>query len=164
MPALLPLRGCGPPRSYHHLGIQSEIENPPADSGFAESALIAVGTLITERPPRSGRIEARTGLRMMPTFPRSPRSFRTAGFPQYGWKAGLSGGAFPDRQRLKPAPGMRLLTAGLPSPFVHLSIKAVVPYCAGPPIGRCTAMEGGSPSAPGALARVRVMLSRSVLA
>src|SRR3954447_12443067 len=40
MPAFLPLRGCGPPRSYHHLGIQSEIENPPADSGFAENALI----------------------------------------------------------------------------------------------------------------------------
>ena len=69
---------------------------------------------------QSGRTEARTGLRMMPTFPRSPLSFRTAGFPQYGWKAGLSGGAFPDRQRLKPAPGLRLLTAGLPSPFVHL--------------------------------------------
>src|SRR3954465_3883670 len=69
---------------------------------------------------------------MMPTFPRSPRSFRTAGFAQYGWKAGLSGRAFPDRQRLKPAPGMHLLTAGLPSPFVHLSIKAVAPYCAGP--------------------------------
>jgi hypothetical protein len=82
---------------------------------------------ITERPPQSGRIEARTGLRMMPTFPRSPRSFRTAGFPQYGWKAGLSGGAFPDRQRLKPAPGMRLLTAGLPSPFVHLRVGAVCP-------------------------------------
>src|SRR2546423_395487 len=31
---------------------------------------IAVGTLITERPPQSGRVEARTGLRMMPTFPR----------------------------------------------------------------------------------------------
>jgi hypothetical protein len=44
---------------------------------------------------RSGRIEARTGLRMMPTSPRSPLSFRTAGFPQYGWKAGLSDGAFP---------------------------------------------------------------------
>ena len=41
---------------------------------FVES--IAVGTPITERPPQSGRIEARTGLRMMPTFPRSPRSFR----------------------------------------------------------------------------------------
>jgi len=80
------------------------------------------------RSQQSGRIEARTGLRMMPTFPRSPRSFRTAGFPQYGWKAGLSGGAFPDRQRLKPAPGIRLLTAGLPSPFVHLRVGAVVPY------------------------------------
>ena len=68
----------------------------------------------------------------MPTFPRSPLSFRTAGFPQYGWKAGLSGGAFPVRQRLKPAPGIRLLTAGLPSPFVHLIVKAVAPYCAGP--------------------------------
>jgi hypothetical protein len=33
--------------------------------------------------------EARTGLRMMPTC--------TAGFPRYGWKAGLSGGAFPVR-------------------------------------------------------------------
>jgi hypothetical protein len=43
----------------------------------------------------SGRIEARTGLRMMPTFPRSPLSFRTAGFPRYGWKAGFSDGAFP---------------------------------------------------------------------
>src|SRR4051812_19237852 len=64
-----------------------------------------------------------------PCRPLQPESvsFRTAGFPQYGWKAGLSGGAFPDRQRLKPAPGMRLLTAGLPSPFVHLRVGAVAP-------------------------------------
>ena len=55
----------------------------------------------------SGRIEARTGLRMMPTSPRSPLSFRTAGFPQYGWKAGLSGGAFPSPSQVKPAPGIR---------------------------------------------------------
>ena len=47
---------------------------------------------------RSGGIEARTGLRMMPTFPRSPLSFRTAGFPQYGWKAGVSDETFPARQ------------------------------------------------------------------
>src|SRR3954467_11808621 len=127
-------------------------------------ALCRVGGDVAIPAPQSGRIEARTGLRMMPTFPRSPLSFRTAGFPQYGWKAGLSGGAFPDRQRLKPAPGMRLLTPGLPSPFVHLRVGAVVPYCAGPLTCRCTALEGGSPSAPGALARVRVMLSRSVLA
>jgi hypothetical protein len=30
---------------------------------------------------------ARTGLRMMPTFPSSPLKSRTAGFPQYGFKA-----------------------------------------------------------------------------
>ena len=68
---------------------------------------VAVGTRIAPRPPRSGGIEARTGLRMMPTSPRSPLSFRTAGFPQYGWKAGLSGGAFLSPDQLKPAPGMR---------------------------------------------------------
>ena len=61
----------------------------------------------TPLPRRSGRIEARIGLRMMPTFPRSSLSFRTAGFPQYGWKAGFSNGAFPDRPPLKPAPGIR---------------------------------------------------------
>jgi len=43
----------------------------------------------------SGRTMARTGLRMMPTFPSSPLRFRTVGFPQYGSKAGLSDGAFP---------------------------------------------------------------------
>ncbi len=32
---------------------------------------------------------------MMPTFPSSPLKFRTAGFPQYGFKAGVSAGAFP---------------------------------------------------------------------
>jgi hypothetical protein len=36
-----------------------------------------------------------------------PLSFRTAGFPQYGWKAGLSGGAFPSADQVKSAPGMR---------------------------------------------------------
>ena len=45
----------------------------------------------------SGGIAARIGHRMMPTFPRSSLSFRTAGFPQYGWKAGISGGTFPKR-------------------------------------------------------------------
>src|SRR5262249_48833270 len=49
----------------------------------------------------SGRIEARTGLRMMPTSPRSPLSFRTAGFPQYGWKDGVSDGAFPTRRSVQ---------------------------------------------------------------
>src|ERR1700676_4473536 len=48
---------------------------------------------------------ARTGLRMMPTFPSPPLKFRTAGFPQYGFKAGISDKAFPKNP-------------GLPSSFV----------------------------------------------
>src|SRR5713101_1447252 len=47
-----------------------------------------------------------SGLRMMPTFPPPPLSFRTAGFPQYGWKVGLSDSAFPHAAQVKPAPGM----------------------------------------------------------
>jgi hypothetical protein len=38
---------------------------------------------------------ARTGLRMMPTSPLPPLKFRTASFPRYGFKAGLSDKAFP---------------------------------------------------------------------
>ena len=63
----------------------------------------------------------------MPTFPRSPLSFRTAGFPQYGWKAGLSGDAFPDGTQLKSAPDIRCMSAGLHSPFVPLVITAIFP-------------------------------------
>ena len=47
------------------------------------------------RPDLPGRTMARIGLRMMPPFPWSPLKFRTARFPQYGFKAGVSGGAFP---------------------------------------------------------------------
>ena len=47
-----------------------------------------------------------SGLRMMPPFPPPPLSFRTAGFPQYGWKAGLSDSAFPRIAQIKPAPGI----------------------------------------------------------
>ena len=39
-----------------------------------------------------GRTMARTGLRMMPTSPWSPLKFRKAGFPCYGFKAGMSDG------------------------------------------------------------------------
>jgi hypothetical protein len=53
---------------------------------------------------------------MMPTFPRSPLSFRTAGFPQYGCKAGFPSGAFPVRRRLKRAPCIRRPKSGLHPP------------------------------------------------
>jgi hypothetical protein len=44
---------------------------------------------------------ARSGLRMMPTFPSPSLKFRTVSFPQYGFKVGMSDGAFPnDTQRV----------------------------------------------------------------
>ena len=72
-----------------------------------------------------------SGLRMMPTFPPPPLSFRTAGFPQYGWKVGLSGSAFPHVTRVKPAPGMPCATLGLHLPFVHSAAPLCVPLCVG---------------------------------
>jgi len=53
---------------------------------------------------------ARSGLRMMPTFPLPSLKFRTAGFPQYGFKAGVSDKAFPS--------DAALTSIGLPSSFV----------------------------------------------
>jgi hypothetical protein len=49
---------------------------------------------------------ARTGLRMMPTFPSPPLKFRTVSFPQYGFKASLSDPTCPSRPEVKPAPGI----------------------------------------------------------
>jgi len=100
---------------------------------------------------------------MMPTFPRSPLSFRTAGFPQYGWKAGFPSGAFLDDQRLKPAPGMRRPTSSLHPPFVRLVVSTIVPLWVGSPTRLRTAVEGHYSSAPGALAQVRVIVSRTVI-
>ena len=114
------------------------------------------------RTPRSGRIEARTGLRMMPTFPRSPLSFRTAGFPQYGWKAGLSGRTFPCANQLKPTPGIRRPTSGLSSPFVHLVASSLAPLCVGP-VGSIAHRHAVDPlPTPEILAPVRVVVSRSI--
>jgi len=100
---------------------------------------------------------------MMPTFPRSSLSFRTAGFPQYGWKAGFPSGAFLSRQQLKPAPGMRRPSSSLHPPFVHLVVNAIIPHCVGPRTRLRTALEGYYSSTPGVLARVRVIVSRSVI-
>ena len=61
---------------------------------------------------------ARFGLRMMPTFPRSPLSFRTAGFPQYGWKVCVSDGTFLGASRLSSLPAYARSTSSLSPPFV----------------------------------------------
>ena len=86
----------------------------------------------------------------MPTSPRSPLSFRTAGFPQYGWKAGLSDGAFPECRRLKPAPGIHQPASGLLPPFVHLGVATIFPYCARSRTRSCTAIVGRVPTTQGA--------------
>src|SRR6184192_76025 len=48
-------------------------------------------------PP--GRAVARSGLRMMPASPPLPLKFRRADFLRYGFKAGISDGAFPSTTR-----------------------------------------------------------------
>jgi hypothetical protein len=56
---------------------------------------------------RSGRIEARTGLRMMPTFPRSPLSAGQRVFPSTAGRLAYQAGPSQRVNQLKPAPGMR---------------------------------------------------------
>src|SRR5207249_9608442 len=46
-----------------------------------------------------GRAVARPGLRMMPASPPLPLKFRRADFLRYGFKAGISDGAFPSTTR-----------------------------------------------------------------
>ena len=58
---------------------------------------------------------------MMPTFPSSPLKFRTAGFPQYGFKGGLSEGAFPTVTHKNPVRVVCILPACLPLPAVRNS-------------------------------------------
>ena len=93
---------------------------------------------------------ARTGLRMMPTFPSPPLKFRTAGFPQYGFKAGLSEGAFPARRPIvAPIWFAALLRAPRFQPVRPRSVSGQL--CAGaPPCQRLPSLYPRGPrSGPG---------------
>jgi hypothetical protein len=82
----------------------------------------------------SGRTMALCGLRMMPRFPSPSLKFRTVSFPQSGFKAGISDAAFP--------------VPGLPSPFVLSATIEYSPLCVG---GRCAYKHlraSGSPALP----------------
>jgi hypothetical protein len=136
--------------------------SPTVQTIVSHGPSVAVGTTSADRPPQSGRTVARSGLRRMPTFPPSPLSFRTAGFPQYGWKAGLSDGAFPMPQWLKPAPGIRQLRYGLHPPFAHLIVRVVYPALCRAEDSSMRRLGVGFYSTPGALAPVRVLLSRAI--
>jgi hypothetical protein len=108
---------------------------------------------------------ARTGLRMMPTFPSSPLKFRAAGFPRHGFKASLSDNAFLHRCVVKRAPRMPTPRCSLrcPSPESapeHVPGSESRLVRASP--GRCARGPASLPQ--GSLAPVRVMLSRSLIA
>jgi hypothetical protein len=108
---------------------------------------------------------ARTGLRMMPTFPSPPLKFRTAGFPQYGFKASMSDRAFLQVHTLKPAPGMQLLACSLLLPFARFHHKGSPGSVSKTIVVSTRRCSGGFSSLPqGSLAPVRVMLSRSITA
>jgi hypothetical protein len=96
---------------------------------------------------------ARTGLRMMPTFPSPPLKFRTAGFPRYGSKASLSGRAFLKANLVKPAPGMPVSLSSLHRPFARFrygpSGLARSPGLAAPP--QAAVREAHRLSTPGVL-------------
>src|SRR6516225_1180620 len=99
---------------------------------------------------KSGKAMARTGLRMMPTFPSPPLKFRTAGFPQYGFKAGLSEGAFPARRPIvAPIWFTALLRAPRFQPVRPRSVSGQL--CAGaPPCQRLPSLYPRGPrSGPG---------------
>ena len=64
---------------------------------------------------------------MMPLFPLPPLKCRTVGFPQYGFKADLSGRAFLLVLLLKPAPGIHRFFVSLLPPFVSIQTEAWYP-------------------------------------
>ena len=109
---------------------------------------------------------ARTGLRMMPTFPSSPLKFRTASFPQYGFKASMSDGVFRNGDELKSSPDMRSSPSRYAPAFVH--VRATDAAWALSPTRlalRRTAVQTAIAALPqGSLAPERVLLSHSIVA
>jgi len=74
---------------------------------------------IAGHPPQSGRIEARTGLRMMPTSPRSPYHSVRRVFPSTAGRMAFQTAPSQRVAQLKPAPGIRSPRIGLLPSFVH---------------------------------------------
>jgi hypothetical protein len=108
---------------------------------------------------------ARTGLRMMPTFPSSPLKFRTASFPRYGFKASISDGAFPGRLAVKLAPSMPAHRHSLRHPSPASTTARSTGSASRPARVSTSRCSRGPASLPqGSLAPARVVLSRSLIA
>src|ERR1035438_7076896 len=109
----------------------------------------------------SGRVRRwrESGLRMMPTFPPPPLSFRTVSFPQYGWKVGLSGSAFPHVTQVKPAPGLPCVSRRFASALRALRCHTLRPaLCRNGGLGGALPFEEISPLTPEVLAPSPVLL------
>ena len=140
-----------PPWQLAELAVSIGIRpsHPVQDSGPSRSLVFTRKALPSSTSCRlSGKAMALIGLRMMPTFPSPPLKFRTAGFPQYGFKAGISDKAFPKTRFVLRA---------------HCCHRVLPALCQGRCAIRHLRASGPNRSTPGALAPVRVMLSRSIL-
>jgi hypothetical protein len=94
----------------------------------------------------SGRTVARSGLRIDADVSTVPLSFRTAGFPQYGWKVGLSGSAFPHIAQVKPAPGIPCSTRRFASTLRALRCPTLRPaLCRNSGLGGALPFEESTP-------------------
>ena len=100
----------------------------------------------------------------MPTSPSPSLKFRTAGFPQYGFKASLSAETCPATSQVKPAPGMPGATTGLSSAFapgrVGMPCRALSPNASELPDAAVREAHASLPQ--GSLAPARVLLSRTL--
>jgi hypothetical protein len=112
---------------------------------------------------------ARTGLRMMPTFPSPSLKFRTVGFPQYGFKASLSGATCRPASRQTESADTRPVrqrATRLSSPFARVHSRpggqALSPDRARALACRCARGDASLPQ--GSLAPARVLLSRALIA
>jgi hypothetical protein len=109
--------------------------------------------LSPEHAPRgSGRTMARTGLRMMPTFPSPPLKSHTVDFSQYGLKASITDRTCLNDHSVKPTPGMPGHSLNLSPSFAHFPCRKVpgsVPKTAGSSMCRCS--RGLRLSTPGVL-------------
>ena len=92
------------------------------------------------------------GLRMMPTFPSPPLKFRTVGFPQYGYKASMSVGAFQRSGEVKSAPDIRSTPRCLSPAFARIRAAnaswALSPTRATPPRAAVQAALAAYPRGP----------------
>ncbi len=147
-PLLLPLP-CGLPCTGERLGHASPVLTPGAcfaDPRFpwspslapqriaprcsSASQLLRQGQTSLARAS-TARIEARTGLRMMPTSPRSPYHSVRRVFPSTAGKLAFQTGPSRYVDQLKPAPGMRWSRSSLLPSFVHLGASSKAPLWVG---------------------------------